>query len=491
MRRGPELWALMGVAVWLAVFWRGPLINDVGWQLWVGRQLNDGARLYTDILEVNPPLWFWINAGVQRAAEAVGLGGLQMLLLFLAGCAAVTIVLFGRLLADGLGRALPGAALVATLFLTSPYALGQREQFAWIVMLPYVALIARRADGQPVAPTLALAVGAWAASGFALKHYFLIVPVALEGWLWLRTSRVSVRPELVALALAAAAYTGATLILNPDYLRTMVPLLRLAYGGYDEPLLVQLRQPALFVALFALAAIAVRWTKVAPLAQAAAVAAGVFATVYLLQGKAFHYHAIPALGAGLLAVLVGFGLSGLRGASAASLAAAGLTLAAAVVTPLTAGSARFDQPALAATASLQRGETVVMLSASGVAAWPMVEERGLGWPSRHMTLWMLPRVWQAERAGTMTPELAGLAARVRAEVAREITCARPRMVLVDGRYDDLVPDGILEWFMSRDRAFEQAMRGYARQPDVDYLRVYRRRSGETAAAACAVPQFAI
>ena len=484
MRRGPELWAFLGVAAWLAVFWHGPLINDAGWSLWVGRQLNGGARLYVDILEVNPPLWFWINAAVQTAAEATGIGGLQMLLLFLGGCAGATIALCSRLVDGGRERALLYASLLATLFLTSPYALGQREQFVWIVVLPYVALIARRAERSPVGAGLAVAVGLWAAIGLALKHYFVLLPIALEAWLWWRSGRLRLRPELVALAVGAVVYGVAVLLLTPEYLTTMVPLLRLAYGGYDEPLLVQLQQPGLFVALFAIAAITLRRLKAPPLAQAAAVAAGVFASVYLLQGKAFHYHAIPALGAGLLAVLIGFGTRGSRDAKIPSVAAAGLALAAVAVTPFAAGPARFDQPARAVTAALPKGSAIMMLSASGVAAWPTVEERKLGWPSRHMTLWMLPRVWQAEQAGGMTPELARLAARVRADAAREIACARPALVLVDSRNDTLVANGDLLAFMARDPAFVRAMQPYRRTADAGYLRVYRRTGTGARQAQC-------
>ena len=54
----------------LVTAWRtaGTVDSDVSWQLWIARQLNGGARLYRDIVEVNPPLWFWMALPV----EAVG-----------------------------------------------------------------------------------------------------------------------------------------------------------------------------------------------------------------------------------------------------------------------------------------------------------------------------------------------------------------------------------------------------------------------------------
>ena len=49
---GPAAVGLAGLLLWAAVFWSGPLVNDVGWQLWIGREMNRGASLYGDIFEV-------------------------------------------------------------------------------------------------------------------------------------------------------------------------------------------------------------------------------------------------------------------------------------------------------------------------------------------------------------------------------------------------------------------------------------------------------
>ncbi len=38
----------------------GTVDPDVAWQLWIAHQVNHGGRLYRDMVEVNPPLWFWM-----------------------------------------------------------------------------------------------------------------------------------------------------------------------------------------------------------------------------------------------------------------------------------------------------------------------------------------------------------------------------------------------------------------------------------------------
>ena len=84
-----------------------------------------------------------------------------------------------------------------------------------------------------MSPFLALAIGIGAGLGFALKHYFLIVPGALELWLLACTGRHwrPFRPETLAIGGVGGAYATALLV-EGNYLTRMVPLVRLAYGQF-------------------------------------------------------------------------------------------------------------------------------------------------------------------------------------------------------------------------------------------------------------------
>src|SRR6059058_5481736 len=46
----------------------GTVDSDVASQLWIAQRIHEGARLYRDIIEVNPPLWFWMALPVDRLA---------------------------------------------------------------------------------------------------------------------------------------------------------------------------------------------------------------------------------------------------------------------------------------------------------------------------------------------------------------------------------------------------------------------------------------
>ncbi len=45
----------------------GTVDSDVAWQLWIAGRIHAGANLYTDIVETNPPLWFWMAVPVDSS----------------------------------------------------------------------------------------------------------------------------------------------------------------------------------------------------------------------------------------------------------------------------------------------------------------------------------------------------------------------------------------------------------------------------------------
>jgi hypothetical protein len=460
------LGGIAGLLLWAALFWTGPLINDVAWQLWIGRQINGGATLYGDILEVNPPLWFWVGAGIERLAEATGSAGPRWLAIAFVAYAALSVLLTLRLIEERGEQWAAALALVGTLFLTSPYAHLQREQFALMAVLPYLALAVRRAEGKEVSIPLALLAGLVAAPGLALKHHFLILPVAIEAWLCWRRRRFDIRPEHLALAGAALAYAAAVFTLAPAYLQTMLPLLQASYHGYNPSPWTLLFQPGIVVAIFALVAAVLARARLDMLGEAAAIGTLAFVLVFIAQGKNFHYQAIPALGLALLTLLALI-LSRHKG-SGRMVAAAGIAVA--MMVPFKAGQARQDGVFLQAVRDLNRGDGVTMISPSQALAWPAVYERGMAWNARTMGLWMVLSPWQAELERSGNGRMTALGTAVRRELAAEIACRRPAMVIVDTFYDEDAPGGDLLAWLSAEPRFRIALAGYREVQPVFVLR---------------------
>ena len=62
--------ALAIVALLTAFRVTGTVDSDVAWQLWIAGRIHAGAHLYRDIIEVNPPLWFWMALPIDSIASA-------------------------------------------------------------------------------------------------------------------------------------------------------------------------------------------------------------------------------------------------------------------------------------------------------------------------------------------------------------------------------------------------------------------------------------
>jgi len=170
--RRPEWAAGLAIAACAWLLYDMVLHHDVVWQLWIGRQLLGGAELYRDILEVNPPLWFWAAVPIVGAADWLGVSPGSIFVLFMIGTFALSLGLVARLERER--TAWERGTLFAILFVVGIAMLledfGQREHFTLLASIPYVALIARRSEGSPVSVPLALAIGLLAAAGFALKQ---------------------------------------------------------------------------------------------------------------------------------------------------------------------------------------------------------------------------------------------------------------------------------------------------------------------------------
>jgi hypothetical protein len=310
----------------------GTVGSDVAWQLWIAHQLNGGVGLYRDVVETNPPLWFWMGMPVDRLSGLIHVRSDHLLILLIGGFAGLSLAATDRIVRDAIDR--PRRALLlayaALVLAAMPWLqFGQREQIVLIGALPYAALIGARRRGRAVPRSLACLVGLGAALGFALKHYFLLVPVLLELWLLLgrKGKWRPVRPETLAIVGAGLAYAGAFVLFAGDYLSNALPLILLAYGVTGAERFLDLLQPAVLAAGATLALILAhpRLLRSEPsgLAAALAVAAAGFAAAYFIQAKGWSYHAVPFAGCAALALAASL-TAGARPARPVALAAPAL-----------------------------------------------------------------------------------------------------------------------------------------------------------------------
>lgn len=440
-----DMWVLlatttMAVGSFFAVA-NSRLTHDVVWQLWIARQIANGTRLYTDIIEINPPLWFWMGLAIHKIAALIDSPPALILKVAIIGWAALAVLLADSVnerapLKSRLTIALASFVIIAIL---PGYDFGQREQITLIATLPYAALIGSRTRGREAALIKALLIGLLAACGIALKHYFIAVPLALELFLLfhLRRDYRPIRPETVTLVLSACGYAAAVMAFTPEFLTEIVPLVDLAYDGYQNSIVEQLIGPHQVVIYAVILAVflhrdvfAVRSTNV----LIYLISAASFSIAYFAQQKGWQYHAIPISGFLMLA-LTSCSVKALqRGvrlrAFPVGIAALVLAVFASFVWigPYRSGAEDdFDL----ATNHLSPGDTVFTASTGPRMSWPMVEERGLRWPSRYFALWTTGATVLTPRSDPRHASLEKLARKVRSDTYHDLICNPPKVIMIE------------------------------------------------------------
>lgn len=467
--RKPLQFPLLFILIVTAVRACGTVDSDVSWQLWIAERLHAGAHLYRDIVETNPPLWFWMAVPIERIAALLHLRIDLVLIVAVGALCALSLAATARFLCD-----LPRPRL--TLFLSyaamilacMPWMhVGQREQLVLIGALPYTALAAARRTGRPVSSILAACTGAGAALGFALKHYFLLVPVFLELWLIItcRDRWRPFRPETVAVVAVGFCYGIAILLWGRDFLQIALPLLHLAYGATGAPTLLDLFQPRAVLGLLTLILVAGQLMRAKEETSAVAVAlvisAGAFAGAYFIQAKGWAYHTIPLLGCSALALAAALAADHPKPRAMALVAPALLLL------PFTLSFEeirREPQPTadlLHAVDGLRSGDGVGFVAADPSLGWTLTLQREFRYASRYNGFWMLRAVVTDELQGQRSGRLTQLGRKVVAETALDFRCVLPRRIIVARPRESEGGFDILPFFY-RDPQFTALLAHYRR-----------------------------
>jgi hypothetical protein len=480
----PEIVTAIALVCGFAVLRDMPLSNDVVWQFWIARQMLHGAKLYTDILEVNPPLWFWSALPLEAISDFAGFAIRPTVIAAIFCFITASVALIARLCETESPS--QRAALLVTACLSLVIVpisdFGQREHLALIAALPYIALIARRAEGLHTTTVMAIVVGLTAAYGFSLKPHFVAVPVLLELGLlaYRRTLWRPIRAETLCLVVAAVAYGIAAWVIAPAFFTDIIPMVRLAYDGYEVPppdVFMRPWVPVWIIGAFAI----IRIRKVAPpIVILAALAVLGFAFSYFTQMKGWRYHALSA--SGCLTFAAGLAIVFWRGEIRTLIRhpELPLTFALFIVFGLSVGP--YPNPyagsARQALAPARHGDSVAVLSVNASLVWPMFDDLGLIWPLRHYTYWMIPALARAEaekgREGLSAGEVA-LEQEILRDTAEDLWCRPPKLVVVDdtkrsGSMHNVDFD-ILKFF-EREPAINELIAHYAVTNVVGRLTVY-------------------
>ncbi len=408
--------ALLPILLFVPFVLAPPLNHDVAAVLSFSERWLAGEHLYSDLIDVNPPLIFVLTLIPAAIATATGLDAVIALQICLIAFG-LTVWWLALRVRD---RAAEGPAerafldvLPGLFVFAAGYDFGQREYLMAVAALPYLLAAARRERGER--PRLGVAVAIVAAVGFALKPHFLGIPALVELFVMIgrirsgETVRKILRdPVPWSMAAVWAIYLLSLPLLFPDFLNVVVPLVLGYYldtGDETVWLVLLVRRMLTILLLLAPLTLIVLWPglrigrglpRLLCLAAAGALASA------MAQHKGWSYHIVPiefftiALG-GVLAARWLDALGAARSRAAAIRVAAGLAgmfaLYAIAVGEAPWNELGFDNSEIGAlTALLQdqaEGERVLVFSPGISPVFPALNYAHARLTLRTMNLWLL------------------------------------------------------------------------------------------------------
>jgi len=300
--------ATIGFALFMSQY----LINqDTSWILYASDQWLNGAALYRDVMELNPPLVFYMMVPAVLLARLTGLGDGVALICTLSTVIFIALIWVRSLLERNThltNQQKTGLMLAAAFaLLIQPINLvGQREHFAVILSLPYlIALTFHSRDRGPSRPEwIMLAAFAW--FGLALKPFFFLIPLLISvvaAWQERRWQTLFSAANWT-FAVLCAGYLALIAFFHGAYIETIIPMVTEVYFAYGRSALAVLVGGKLIefvlLLLFLAALSYTQRDKVVLWRFVVWCVAGML--IYLLQFKGWISHLLPFTSAIILTV---------------------------------------------------------------------------------------------------------------------------------------------------------------------------------------------
>ena len=481
---------------------------DTGFLLDEAARALRGDRPYVDLVDMNPPMTLAVNMAAVLLAWRTGI---SEILAYRLGCTAALLAalllavwLLRRLLPEEpVLRRVTALLLGFTLFTLAGQDFGEREHLVLALVVPYVLLAAARALGRKISTGEALLIGLLAGTAFALKPHFVLLWLAVEGYLRL-TRRVPwgpLLPETVTIAGFLTLYALAILLWVPGYPQ----LVRLLAGPYTQFLHVPfgellVRGPGALYTVFALLAFAAlrRHARHPEILGAFALGALTCLVAAAAQRKGFGYHFYPsfALATVVLGLLALDGRELLRdwvGKVYRVIATSAL------VTVVLVGCVRSAATTIRPTRDLEQqhmellvpvvraraaGEGVYVMSYNISSAYPLINHAGAHSASRFPQLWMLPAAYMDQLKGSAPMryrapgEMSASERYLNQGVLEDLRDRRPKLLLILAHARDLPANGFrrLDYvaYFSRDPRIAEIFDRYQLVADVGGHLVYER-----------------
>ena len=459
-----------------------PLNTDVAWLLTVGERVLDGQRLYSDIVEINPPMAVLALLPGIALARVLGLDpkyviDAQILLLAAASMLATARILRLSSALDPVKWVPLGIWTAAVLTVLPMFVFGQREHIATLPFLPALAVYALRCNREPVPLWALLTSGIGAGITLAFKPFF-VVPVALCIILTAvraRSWQVLFAPENLIAGGLVTAFSFFTYIDYPEYFTVTYPLVRDTYLSWSMPVSVVILNSATLVWVIAVASIFLtRGKRELDSAVLVTLLASLgFAVSFFLQRRGWAYHSYPMVAIVLLAL--GYAMTAADAASSprrSDIATMSVLAGTFLIASLWFNTNVYVGPIEGPVAGIKPHPRILVLSGEAAIGHPLVRTLHGVWVSRQENLWIREFVRLTRENNVIDPQtdakLNAALALERAWLIEDFKKLPPDVVLVDN-----LRNGWGAWARA-DPELSQLLRPYTLVQSVEGIDILRR-----------------
>ncbi|UWQ13862.1 GtrA family protein [Aliiroseovarius sp. M344] len=455
------------IVLFMWVFWNWPVNHDTAWYLVATRKMLDGAKLYVDIIEVNPPLTFYLTIPAIWIADFLSISDSNGQYIFFTLLYYTSLLWSGAILRSTTDlspfrRNVFFFAMAVVYLLAAADQTVQREHLLVLFLSPWLIW-----NLSPSARSPSLTSSVFAAIGICIKPFFLVFPVAfLLRDMWRNRS---LKPILYARYMVMLAvgvcYLAFVALRHPEYLNEIIPIASLVYGAYKNTVILSLTgsiQPLALGLIILLPVVRSRTDGGMTFALAALAALASF----VVQSTGFSYQLIPFVTYSLLA-----GAWFLVNSTPVSLGAVLSSLASALLL-----MGLYDRGKYTSTITeevIQVAQEVGPISSIMTGSFqldpgaPVALRLGVDWVSRYPANWLYPGAVQQLEATDcnaqidLCAQLQAIADRNRNDNFEDIIRYMPDLIVSDRA---VMPpsDNPFTWmtFMKGDPRFDELMKNY-------------------------------
>lgn len=484
----PAVFCLPAAIVVAAVWIRFDILEnaDVAWLLTLAERWLNGRH---DFIEVNPPGAILTYVPAVWLAKILGIPAEAMcdaLVFVLAGVAlGLAAIFLGQKFAARHNVPLFIAGAAAILLILPTYTFAEREHLSFILILPWIAVLAARAENNKPNVWLQLVAGFACGLCVVIKpHIVFAIAFAISvRILRIRSWRIIFTLENWVIALVVLLYGIILWTMFPEFFTKTLPLVNAVYvpARYDLPTLLCSAGSILWFSAVGLNLVIERSQRGGVFCDLLLACSFAGYLAFLFQGKGWPYHSYPAIAFAMLALVIRFART--DGITTTSDARLRFFEFAAAIFVFCFGAHWFDLETVhydtrAVVQEIERiapNPTMAMISNDISLGFPLVRLVHGVWAQRACSLWIVGNVAVQEIEDPDPIKIAKLAPYVslaRDTLIDDIRNNRPEILLVE----DGGPQRFnwLAWAKA-DRRFAQVLLDYKFVERMGEAQIWRRR----------------